>query len=447
MTVRMEERYLGGRPAFAYGVGLFAITLGVFAGLYALWLSGHHETYVALTRFWGIDAWTRPFLDLSTVLSWGECQRLGVDILKTNPCGPIGGPLSYGPPLLALPFGVRDTTLIALPLSLAFLTALPLVLRPRSWEEWMIAVAASLSTATLFAVERCNLDLFEFLLVALSGPLTASGGTGRLFSYALYYLGGALKFYPFALLLLVLRERPRIALLLGALSAIAIAFYAWHYWSALAAIKSMLPQFEYDSDTFGAALLPYGLADELGFSDTFGLWAALVLFAGFGALALHLAVRWMRYGPAPDWNRANFHFLLAGAIVMAGCFVAQSNIDYRAIFLLFMLPGLFDLRNAAGMKFLKRTFGLAIWAVIFCMWGEFFRRALEKILNVIDPGRGDDSPWNIVSLAFFAGRELVWWGLMAVAFAVILVFVLTSPLGKAARAKFAGMRAKYASPA
>ena len=193
--------------------------------------------------------------------------------------------------------------------------------------------------------------------------------------------------------------------------------------------------------------MPYGLADELGLSATFGLWSALALFAGFGGFALYLAARWMRCGPAPDWNRANFHYLLAGAIVIVGCFIAQSNIDYRAIFLLFMLPGLFDLRNSAGVKSLKRIFRFAVWAVVFCMWGEFFRRALEKALNAIEPGRGDDSPWNIASTAFFAGRELVWWGLMAVAFAVVLVFVLTSPLGKAIMAKFAVMQARVASSA
>ncbi len=443
----MEKLGLRDRRSVAYGVGLFAVTLGVFAALYALWLTGHSDAYTALTNFWGIDAWDRPFLDLSGVLSWGECHRRGLDVLKANPCDPLGRLLNYGPPVLALPFAVRDTVALALPLDFAFLAALPFVLRPRSWGEWTVAVAASLSTATLFALERSNLDLFEFLLVALSGLLTASGPAGRFLSLILYYVGGVLKFYPFALLLLVLRERPKTALLLGALSAAAIGVYAWNYWPAFVAIKSLLPQFYYNSDTFGASLLPWGLADELGCSDTFGLLVALALYAGFGALALYLAVRWMRSGPAPDWNRANFHFLLAGAIVMVSCFVLQMNLDYRAIFLLFMPAGLFDLRNSVPGKFLKRFFGFAIGAAVFCLWGEFLRRALGKALDLIAPGRSDNSPLNMALTAFFVGRELVWWGLMAVAAAVILVFVLTSPLGRMARTKFAGVRMNSASSA
>jgi hypothetical protein len=434
----MELPRLRGQPAL--GAALFAVAFGFYAGLYALWLTGHHETYFALVRFWGEHAWKRPFLDLTGVLSWGECHRLGVDVVRVNPCDPLGRPFNYGLPFLALPFSVRDTVWLALLQNFAFLAALPFVLRVRTRQEWLVAAAASLSTATFYALERSNLDLFVFLLVAVSGLLALRGRLGRAFSYAIYFFGGMLKLYPFTLLLLVFRERPKPAILLVLLFECAIAAYVWYCWPPSVALTPVIPSDECRIIALGATRLPSCLAYKLGFSGAFGDFFAMALFVGFGVFAVYLAVRWRRSGWTPDWTALNSHYLLVGAVVMAACFFSQLNIVYRAIFLFFMIPGLFDMRNAAGTKFLKRVFGLAIAALLFCMWGEFFLVWTTTALDAMAHGRLEAPPWNIVWMAFFAGRELVWWWLMAVAFSVVLVFVLSSPLGKAIAKELAGMR-------
>ena len=432
----MELPRLSGRPAF--GAALFAVAFGFYAGLYALWLTGHHETYFSLTRFWGENAWKQPFLDMTGVLSWGECHRLGFDVLKVNPCDPLGRPFNYGPPLMALPFSMRDTVWLALLQNLAFLAALPFVLRVRTRQEWLAATIASLSTATLWAVERGNLDLFIFLLVAAGGLFALRGRFGRAFSYAIYFLAGAIKLYPFALLLLVVRERPKPALLLALLAELAIAAYGLYYWPASLTVLSLLTKFGCNIVALGAYLLPFCLAYKLGVSYAFGFFTVAGLFASFGVFAVYLALRWRREGQVPDWSVANYYYLLAGAVVMVFCFATQTNIVYRAIFLLFMLPGLFDLRNTAGTKFLKQVFGLAIPALQFCMWAEFFRQWTAAALDAMAHGRLETSPWNIVSIALFAGKELVWWWLMAVAFSVILVFLLSSPICKAIAKELGG---------
>lgn len=427
-----------GNPA--YRVGLFAVALGFFGSLYALWLAGQRDAYFGVTSFIGIDAWIRPFLDLEGVLSWGECHRLSFDVLKSNPCDPLHRLLNYGPPLIHLPLRARDAAVLGVAQALLFLGAVPLAIRPRSPGELAVAVAAILSTATLYAMERGNLDLFEFALIALTGPLFARGGAGPFCSYAVYYAAGAMKFYPFALLLMVLRERRRAALIAAALSALAIGAYAALYWPQLAAIASLLPQFEYDSDSFGAAALPFGLADLLGLPRFFGIGGMVLLLAGFGTLAIRLALRLSSAMTATDWDRAEFHYLLAGSIVMSGCFLLQTNIDYRAIFLLLMPGGLFVLRNRASAKPLRGTFSAAIAVLVFCLWSDFFRRGIDHALDRLAPDRSDNSLWDQLANAFFVGRELAWWWLMSVAVSIVLLFVLTSPLGAAATAWLARLR-------
>ena len=135
-----------------------------------------------------------------------------------------------------------------------------------------------------------------------------------------------------------------------------------------------------------------------------------------------------------------YHYLLAGCIVMAGCFLTQTNIDYRAIFLLLMLAGLFELKNVSNTKPLRRTFFFAIWVLLFCLWSDFFRRGIDSLLDWIAPNRPDPSDWDLVANAFFIGRELAWWWLMSVAAAFVLHFVRTSPSGRAVIAKLPGAR-------
>jgi hypothetical protein len=427
------------------GAALFVLLLAVYGGVYLLWLTGHEAAYLALTRAWGIDTWYWPFLDLHGVLSWAECHRRGIDVLRTNPCDVLGRPLNYGPPLLYLPFGLRHTTILGLTQSLLFLAALPFVLRPRTWRQWAVAAAASLSTATLFALERGNLDLSEFVLVALGCAFAGRGVLGRLLAYTLYFLGGVVKFYPFVLLLLVLRERIRLALALAAGFAVLIFCYAVHYWKALVAIAALMPKLSYEEDTFGATLLGFGLSDEFGWSRSFAIFISILAFAAASAFALWLASALRRGGRRLDFNDANMRHLLAGAVIIICCFVLQTNITYRAIFLLFLLPGLAELRADAGTKLVRRVFGWAIFALMFCLWSECLRRGLESGLDAVAPDREDDSAWNNLLVAFFVGREIVWWSLMATTFSVILVFLRDCPLGAVVFSRLARPRARPAA--
>lgn len=410
-------------PAFL--LGIMAV---FFGGICVLWLSGRSELYFSVMHFLCVDAWTRPFLDMTGVLSMGECHRLGVDVMKNNPCDPLGRLLNYGPPLVHLPFSTADANLLGMLQGLALLIAAAFVLRPRTRGELAIAAVASLSCGVLYALERANLDALEFVLIVLSGPLSARGRGGRFVSYALYYVGGVLKFYPFALLLMILRERLALAIGLGVACLAAIGSYALIYRHDLSAIGAALPPFEYNADVFGATCLPFGLADWLELPDFAGIALMTVLVAGFGVVAWRIARRIRGELARAGFDGLNLHYLLAGSIVLIGCFFIHTNITYRTVFLLLLLPGFFDLRRTAS---LRRMFGAAIAAAIFCLWSEFFRQwgdyAIDAVQDLIAPERPDTPLWNAPSMVFFVGRELVWWWLIAVMGAIVGVFALDSP--------------------
>jgi hypothetical protein len=421
----MRGKRFGALGLSRYDAGLFAMTVCVFGGICALWLSGRHETYFWLMGALGAPAWKRPFLDLAGVFSWAQCHRLGFDVFKTNPCDPLNRPLNYGPVLLDLPFGVRDTNWLGAMQDLAFIAILPFVLRPRSPGQLVVATGAAISSTVLYALERANIDVFEFVLIALTAPLMARGRIARGFSYAMYFLGGATKFYPFALLLLVLRERPKIAAALGFASLLAMGAYAMHYWPQLKAIASLLPPFQDDSDVFGAYILPLDSADFLDLPPMYALPFVLLFMAGFGALAWRLAGRLRNALAADDWKNPRLFFLLVGAIVTVGCFFTQTNIDYRGIFLLFALPGFFELRERT--RPLEKIFTIAVAVLLFCLWSDFFRLGIDNAMNAFAPGHPDAMPWNLPANFFIVMRELAWWWLISVLASVIVAFVLSSP--------------------
>jgi hypothetical protein len=157
-----------------YAAALFVILMLYYGGLFSLWVMGFQGIYEATIRFFGVGVWPWPFLDLQGVLSWGDCHARGYDVFTYNPCDSLWRPFNYSPILLDLPvqwLGVRNTNAAGLTIDVVFLAALSLVLMPRTAGEFAIALVAAISSATLFAVERANLDVFEFSLIAATGFL------------------------------------------------------------------------------------------------------------------------------------------------------------------------------------------------------------------------------------------------------------------------------------
>lgn len=403
---------------------LLIASLSGFAGVCVVWIA-NPVAYFTFMHVFAVDTWTHPFLDLTGVLSMGECHRLGIDVVKINPCDPLHRTLNYGPPLIYLPFVTSQTNVLGMIQSVAFLITAAFVLRPRSNVECTVAVVAVFSSSVLYELERANLDAFEFMLVALSGPLTVMGGKSRYGSYALYYLGGVLKFYPFALFTLILRERLYLAICLGLAAVAAIGCYAIAFRNTLFAIGPNLPPFEYNGDVFGGFCLPFGLADWLGWPSAFGGTLMGLLIAAAATNAWRIG-RTLYSEKALVSVTLNAHYLIAGSIVLLSCFLLRPSITYRGIFLLLLLPGFWDLRRAW-----PRLFTFAIAVTLICLWSDFFRvwgeSGLDHVEDWIAPDRGDALVWDTPSIIYFVVRESLWWWLVSLLAAIIAAFAFGSP--------------------
>jgi hypothetical protein len=164
---------------------------------------------------------------------------------------------------------------------------------------------------------------------------------------------------------------------------------------------------------FGAKMLPYGLAELLRWPSMIAPSAQVV---GLGMVALS-AWRISRRVPLPAWQERPGLFLFAGCTLIVACFAMQPSMNYRALFLLFTLPGLLAMASG-GSRMARLALGLAC----FCLWNEPPRLALEIATRHLgfDP---DQLLQDWPLFGFFLLREAVWWVLVALLGAIMLAFL------------------------
>ncbi len=183
--------------------------------------------------------------------------------------------------------------------------------------------ASLVSTSTLLAVERSNIDLVIFCLL-FCAILWIPGR----WSPVPLLLATLLKLYPvFALSVLLVRRQ----FLLFALSlAAAVAIFAY-LGDQLAGIRLATP--------VGCDIY-YGIPSV---SRCFRLlarpsWQLPVLFAATGLATFALAYSFSRSDAVRPKQDVAFDLMLVGAAIYVGTFMCSGNVDYRLIFLILCIP-------------------------------------------------------------------------------------------------------------
>jgi hypothetical protein len=419
----------------APGAGLVAFAL--FAFLHAT----APQTYDAALRWLGVDPGGRPFLDTTVILAEGQCFQAGVDVYRTDPCDPFNRLYDYAPPLLRLlPPGVSvdQTVAVGSAVALLFFLALATLPAPGSWRATAVTVAATLSSMTVYAVERGNAD--ALILAVLLFALAAGGRApiGRFVAYGAALFLGLVKFYPLSALILLLRERRRVAVALaGGAAALLVVFGLWYRDEIVLALGNVPANYRY-ADAFGASNLPAWLADffrllsdRIPAAQPFAFWVMPVLFGGFVVTALLRAQRFAASQPAGAFRaltQSEQACLVVGAALVSGCFLTGVSSYYRGIDLLPVLPGLFALARVSGTTFDARSaVHRTIGAILFLMWSEAIRKVIDVRLRELGL---PVLPVEALYAAFWVVREIVWWQTIAVLLGVVLLFVAESDLGR-----------------
>jgi hypothetical protein len=188
----------------------------------------------------------------------------------------------------------------------------------------------------------------------------------------------------------------------------------------------------YYTDSFSARNLPFGLATGMPQLQS----ATLLALAVLALLSAFAVVRVRRTSGLlaaidTDWSSREMRFAAIGALLLTACFFAGQNVNYRGIYLLFVLPGVLQLLAAARTPAARRLVALIVAAILFAMWSEFFRRTLLAAF--------DAEPGDRIAMLFWVCRELVWWWLIAVLAAIALCFVARLPLARDAGIGLAGL--------
>jgi hypothetical protein len=384
--------------------GLLFLLLGAF-----LWHSDRALYFRGLGLL-GVPALPSPFADWDAVVHLMQCAHRGVNVYVPNQCGTFMYTPLWGWTRL-IPRAPAWIDGIGLAIDAAFFASLWFAARPRSWRDTAVIVAASLSTAVIYAVERANVDLIIFVLLIAGAALAPREPMRRIAGYLVILLAGLLKFYPFAAFVIALRERTPRFFGIAIVATAALATLLLYMRPELAPLAANLPGGRYGSDAFGANNLVY-LLEATGASQLISILALAIL----GLCAAAAAVSLARDGGfvfafSQTTERDRTSLVMASAVIV-GCFFAGQSILYRAIFLIPVVGGLCALRRAAPRPGLRSRLAGLIGASLGLMWEG-------AVHGVLFPGHG-------IPALYLLLREVLWWWVIANLTAVLIVFTATS---------------------
>jgi hypothetical protein len=400
-------------PALA-GAVVFVVMALLYAGI-------NTPLYTRILTLWGERPYAWPFLDTDTVLSALRCVRRGVDVLAVNPCDSRGRVFDYSPLWLTaavLPVTTAWIVPVGLALDAMFLASLMLLPPARGVRETIVMVAAVVSTATAYAVERGNNDLVIFVLAAAAAALACRGPRWRVAGYGLAFLAGLLKYYPMVLMGLALRERPRRFWLVAGASAAGLLIFAVIEGHALVRALHLIPHGSYFSDMFGASTLPGGLAQLQHLHHHGQRDVQWVLVLGALGIGLWLGAGAHMHADLAALSEPERVFLFAGALLVLGFYLTAQNIGYRAVELLLVVPGISALWRQGSQRF---TYGISTVLLLVLLWAEGWRHWLDVVLGE----RAGPEPTS-AQVAAWAVREAAWWWIVAILFALVTGLVLRS---------------------
>jgi hypothetical protein len=309
------------------------VLIGMLCGYFALFLAlGGDDEWDQL----GVPALDPSFFDLRSVTSGWDCARQHLGAWPVNPCDPGGRPENYPRVwMTASIFGLGedDTNVIGVFMAVVFFLAAILVLSRRApLGDTIIYGLALCSPAVMFGVERGNVDIALFSVVAAAGLVMRRPRYGPPAASALILCAAVLKLFPIAAVGMLARLPRRTAVIcFGAVVGL-FAAYAAATFRDIQTIERVLPQ----GDEYAYGLHIFG--GWLGRIVASGrMWdAALIVLTVAAAIALHRGLSMhLNTGPSRELD-----LFWAGAGIYVTTFALGRSSDYRLVFLLLTIPQL-----------------------------------------------------------------------------------------------------------
>jgi hypothetical protein len=322
----------------------------------------------------GVPSLSETFGDLRAVTSGWDCLHRGLAFLPVNQCDPWGRPPSL-PQIWLLPgflgLGESSTDALGLLIATAFVLAALAWVGRRGFGETAFILLALLSPAAMLGMERGNVDLVVFCVVALGlvalGRAAARGEVlASAFGAVTLSLAAMLKFYPaFALVPLAVRTRWVLVVM------VAFGVYMVATAADVAAINTYIDWPHW----YAYGLVP--LCEALGLPPQRNLILALTVLLVLAVLAAAAAPSVRRSSRLTSTSTFEMGYITSSAIY-AGTFLFAATYPYKLVFLILAIPQCLAWRRVPSSRYL----GTALLAAILAMmWVPSF---------ALGPGQGQE---------------------------------------------------------
>jgi hypothetical protein len=363
------------------------IAVGAFGVVLCVLLVGGTQAWAA----YGVQPAPSLFFDTRNILAALECRRQGFDPLVDNPCDPWDRRLVYLRPWLALRWlGLHQghVVLVAAVVIGLFVLAVWLVIGRRSLGEGVVLAVCLCSPSVMFAVERANMDLVLFVLLAAAVIWWRRGLAGAwVGGPVLLVVAAVTKIYPVFALPAYVVTRSRRAVVGAAVAIMVAVVYLLVALEDVVTVARTAPQGQHWS--YGARILLaqayQALVSEAGTGPLAAQAGAVLAVVVMGAGVWWWARRNLRPLPVDD-RRATADRLgfLFGSAIYVGTFAVGNNFDYRLVFLLLTLPQLWTWERSAEEPGTVRAVAmLALAMVVVAMWVGAWSQPLRLLDELV----------------------------------------------------------------
>ncbi len=341
-----------------------------------------------MIRKWQIPMSTGGFWDARQMAMAAESHALGYDPMVENPVNPNGQKLNY-PRIWHLLFATgmdqSHTNLIGAITTVIFFIGIAIFWFSKDFDSltsFFIAVVL-LSPPTMLGVERGNIEQIIFLILALALTVNYSSSIKALY---LFLFAAVLKLHPIFGILYLLKESKRKfwILLLSALG-IFIIYFAFSFNDFMLVFKTTPKGV---GSSFGINVwwmgLRHGRFFNLPLSDSIVLFLKILSYAAALLILLSTMVISVRKKDRKLLSEAPYiDSFRVGASIYMGCFLLMNTIDYRLIFIVFVIPQIVAwLREKE--KDIALVSKITLAAMLFSLWSTtFVKRFLGRNITFL----------------------------------------------------------------
>ena len=331
----------------------------------------------------GVHYLSPAFADMRFIMSAIESERAGYDPYHRNPRDPWHRRMNY-PRAWLLPsvvgLQVRHTIPLAVGLAAIFFLSLLVLVGPLTLEEGGVYALLVCSPPVMQGVERGNVDLLIFSLLALSVLLIRRRGTRSIWPYDVIMACSLLKLYPILAMAVALRDRSRTVAfsIIGTAWAIFLSYLFWIRSDLSAIVRNT---WTVANISFGSKVVFLQLDWWRGPINTTA-WSIASL-----AVAAAVATIIVKRTSTPVFSPQTVDSMLIGMSIYTGIFaLLGSNFNYKLSFLIFAVPQMLQwIRHQNAYRTFAGVF-LATMALAFWMspqqnyWGFLLKEVMNWCL-------------------------------------------------------------------